>query len=158
MSTALCACGCGTPTNVVNGVPRTWVRGHSRRRVGPPKPGRYVNVWTGAEYRLEHLLVAERALGRALPAGAVVHHVNGEPSDNRPQNLVICEDQAYHLLLHRRTRSLAAAGRPDLRRCRYCGEHDSLDHMYVRRKAGVVTHCWHRACASEYVRQWRAAS
>jgi DNA-directed RNA polymerase sigma subunit (sigma70/sigma32) len=31
-----------------------------------------------------------------------VHHVNGDRSDNRPANLVICEDQSYHQLLHQR--------------------------------------------------------
>ncbi len=55
----------------------------------------------------EHIHLAERALGRKLPYKAVVHHMNGDPSDNfTPFNLVICQDQAYHLLLHRRAREL----------------------------------------------------
>ena len=55
----------------------------------------------------EHVLVAERALGKPLPKGAIVHHVNGKPWDNfTPFNLVVCPNQDYHLLLHRRAREL----------------------------------------------------
>jgi len=56
----------------------------------------------------EHVAVAERALGYHLPPKAQVHHVNEMPSDNRPCNLVICEDIGYHKLLHARMRAFKA--------------------------------------------------
>ena len=58
----------------------------------------------GRQGKRQHVLVAEKALGRELPNGARVHHANGIKSDNRPDNLVICPDEAYHMLLHKRIR------------------------------------------------------
>lgn len=57
-------------------------------------------------YVLEHILVAEKALGRRLHYYFVkcahneeVHHINLDPADNRPENLLVCY-RWYHTLLH----------------------------------------------------------
>ena len=67
-----------------------------------------------------HRVRAEKALGRPLPAGAVVHHADGSKADDAP--LVICQDQAYHRFLHARMRVKAAGGNPNVdaicERCR----------------------------------------
>jgi len=69
------------------------------------KGGRYTNkgyvfVRIGVgKYRLEHLVVAEQKLGRALKRGEVVHHVNMDTTDNRPENLTICS-QLAHMRIH----------------------------------------------------------
>jgi hypothetical protein len=70
---------------------------------------------------LLHRVRAERALGKPLPSRAEVHHADGSKSDDGP--LVICQDRAYHLLLHARMRVLKAGGNPNTDAlCGSCGQ------------------------------------
>lgn len=63
----------------------------------------YVLIKVDNELVYEHRYLAEKALGRKLPKGAVVHHT-GAPDDNHGMfKLVICPSQEYHFLLHKRT-------------------------------------------------------
>ena len=62
---------------------------------------------------LEHIVIAEKALGKYLPAGAEVHHVDSVRDNNANTNLVICQDSKYHRLLHTRKRVYEAGGNPN---------------------------------------------
>lgn len=46
-----------------------------------------------------HRTVAAQSLGRALLPGEVVHHLNGDKNDFRPENLVVLPSQAAHMAL-----------------------------------------------------------
>lgn len=97
-----------------------------------------------------HLLVAERILGKFLPPDAVIHHVDENPSNNDPSNLVICQDRAYHNLLHQRIRSLRNCGHASWKKCRFCGNYDDTDNMVTY---GKQSH--HRDCNNAYQRRQR---
>mgnify|MGYP000915328673 FL=1 len=134
--------------------------GHRRARGsgGYNSLGYHVSMDKGRQ-RLTHILIAERVLGKPLPAGAVVHHANCDPSDNRNENLVICPDQRYHLLIHRRTRAFEATGDANKHKCCHCGEYDDAANMHEHNgydKDGEcpITIFWHKTCRNAYNRAY----
>lgn len=67
----------------------------------------YREVYVNGIKKNEHVVVAEKALGKPMPKGAVVHHVTENKADNLGDwKLVICPNQAYHALIHTRMREL----------------------------------------------------
>lgn len=54
----------------------------------------------------EHTLVVEKMLGRYLDSSEEVHHVNRMRDDNRPENLVVCENHQEHSFLEKVSRFL----------------------------------------------------
>lgn len=121
--------------------------------MGSVGPGRAARGSGGDPYvavgkKREHVLVAERALGKALPKGAVVHHVNENGKDNRNSNLVICPSRSYHALLHQRMDALKACGNANWRKCYLCHQYDAPENL---------KHRAHRECHNAYNRNYTRA-
>lgn len=51
------------------------------------------------QQRLVSRVVMEQQVGRALSSDEIVHHRNGDPFDNRPENLQLVS-RAEHKLIH----------------------------------------------------------
>jgi len=62
---------------------------------------RHVGGITNGKRRFDYQIIAENALGRPLKKGEVVHHLDLNPRNSEPSNLVICT-QSFHRYLHRR--------------------------------------------------------
>lgn len=151
-----CQCGCGQKTNLATitvnrlgrkkGQPMQYIAGHHLRG----KSGERNHGWKGGTanshgyalrrnpehpravygYVPEHILIAEKALGKHIELPHVVHH-------HTPDQLVVCEDHAYHLLLHKRQRAYEACGNAHWLKCKYCKQYDSPEK--------ISDHC-HQAC------------
>ena len=52
------------------------------------------------KYVLEHRLIVEKQIGRYLEDNESVHHINMLKDDNRIENLILCENNIEHHLMH----------------------------------------------------------
>jgi len=71
--------------------------------------------WLGYVY--EHIVVAEDCLGRKISNTEVVHHLNGDRSNNKKENLLVLE-RSQHSKLH----MWLSSGAPGFERLRENGE------------------------------------
>jgi len=77
----------------------------------PGHPRSHTANYSGlTDYVQEHVLIAEKAIGYYLDAKHPIHHIDENRINNQNNNLVICEDQSYHQLLHYRMKVLLAGG------------------------------------------------
>jgi hypothetical protein len=122
-------------------------------RTGPWKDKKtgYMKETSNKKIHQQHRLIAERILGRPLPRGAQIHHVDENRANNDPTNLVICPSFAYHRLLHLRTAAYDATGHADYRRCVHCGKWDAPANMIAHQ-----TTYHHGECRNAARRQWYA--
>lgn len=106
----------------------------------------------------EHVVIAERALGRPLLGRHPVHHVDGDAGNNANTNLVICQDGNYHKLLHVRLRVVQAGGDPNTDKvCCYCKEAKPRSEFYPSRATSDGLHSGCRPCTATQVRKWYAS-
>lgn len=167
----LCECGCGKLASIakytdkrfghIKGQPIRFINGHCLR----DQKGKKHPNWNGGitknnygrilihqpdhkradvrGYVLRTILVAEKALRKSLPVKAVVHHIDGIVNNDKNNNLMICENQAYHLFLHQRKRAYDACRNVHWRKCPYCKIYDDPVNMYIYPNQNTALH---RAC------------
>lgn len=169
----LCQCGCGQKTSIakqsnlqrgyIKGQPVKCILGHRiKNYVGSNNPSwrggkhtrrdGYIFIWkpnhprsNSKGYVMEHILIAEKAFGKPLPIKAHIHHVNEITSDNRKENLVICENNAYHLFLHQRIRALKACDHANWRICMKCSQYDEPQNLHIY-KTNAIHHQKNKKC------------
>ena len=181
-----CYCGCGQKTplakhtstrdKTTKGLPTRYLPAHSLKQHHGRRE--MSHSWKGGEiissgylkirmpnhpnnnqgYIPNSNLVAEKALGKYLPPKAIVHHINKIKTDDRNNNLIVCESVEYHNMLHRREDAYNACGNANWRKCRYCGEYDDPKNMYQEPiiKESQARGCRHRECYNTYQRNCHA--
>lgn len=121
----------------------------------------YIALMVGYRRVREHVLVAECALGKSLPAGTEVHHVNGIRIDNANTNLVVCENRSYHCLLHIRAAAKKAIGDVRGRQCDLCKQWEvpgeDMQVYIVKKFPDGVGQARHRSCANRKQQQYAEA-
>lgn len=113
---------------------------------------KHVNI-RGRPTVRKHTLIAERILGRKLRNRELVHHVDYDRSNNSTDNLVICPNDSYHMLIHRRTDAYEATGDANKIKCQYCSQWDDPEQITIAGKNGY--HRYHKSCKAKYLREYR---
>lgn len=78
-------------------------------------PYKYVKLGNGKN-QVEHRVIMEEYLGRKLSSDEIVHHINGEYRDNRPENFELVT-RAEHIKVH-----LPQTPTYEFIKCAYCGK------------------------------------
>lgn len=153
-----CECGCGEIpkpnrrfifTHHNKGVFNPRWKGGKMIRDGYPHSTNWGHSRACNGYVADHILIVERILKKSLPKTVHIHHVNGDRSDNRNKNLVVCQNTTYHHFLHRRRRAYLASGHANWRKCAYCYKYDAPENLYVNQDHKIA---WHRHCKNTYKR------
>lgn len=59
-------------------------------------PREYLSMARRDGYVAEHRIVAAMQVGRPLTSAETVHHINHDPEDNRPENLMVFQSNSHH--------------------------------------------------------------
>lgn len=158
----LCECGCGKEVHPSKMGTGRFIHGHNSRGSTHPmwKGGRIVNKdgyilihkpdhprANSLGYVGEHVLVLETKMGRFLIRGETPHHIDGNRSNNHPDNLILFDKDKDHKIFHQRQIALKECGHSHWRKCKYCHKWDDIKNLTINWGA------YHRLCFNEYMRK-----
>jgi hypothetical protein len=106
----------------------------------------------------EHVLVAEKNLGRFLLPEEEVHHEDEVKTNNSPGNIKVFSSHSEHMAAQRRQRALRECGHADWMKCGYCGEYDAPSNLYVYTPRRRQPRGFHTSCKNSYERRRYAES
>lgn len=158
-----CHCGCGQKTNLAQktksslgiqkGEPLYYIKNHLMKNLPLKDKGyRFLHMPDHPKSSpsgkvLAHVLVAEKILNKPIPDGVIIHHY-GKTSENN--KIVICENQAYHMLLHRRARALNACGHADWIKCSFCKQYDKPENLILKKYSRYHLNCRRKYSLERY--------
>jgi hypothetical protein len=77
-------------------------------------------------YVLNSILVMEEKLGRKINKGEIIHHIDGDKTNDSPNNLMVCSSQLEHLSYHKQKKIKI--------KCWLCGKEREVYKSQVREK------------------------
>lgn len=93
-------------------------------------------IWRGGKKVRAHRWIMEQHIGRPLKATEDVHHLNGNPLDNRIENLVVMTR-----LAHSRLHAIEKQKYPDIKKCAKCGSKFKVNPRKRARNKCCSTKC-----------------
>ena len=158
----LCLCGCDQETKIsqitnskfgsIKGISNRYVHGHHIKGSNNPhynngktyskNDGILLTLPNHPNARkngtvLEHIVICSAVLGKPLPLKAIIHHWDKNNSNNKSFNLLICQDQSFHMVIHMRQKAYEQSGHADYRYCNTCEKWHSTKDMCKNRNASL---------------------
>lgn len=130
-----CSKACERESKKYHNTRASWRGGHIGKTTG------YLYIRIDGKDVGEHILVAEKKIGRRLNPDEVVHHINGDKLDNRPENLQVMTN-SEHVKLHGSRRGKT------VQECARCG---NFREIHGR---GLCHSCYHSVLRRGELLQW----
>lgn len=110
-------------------------------------------------YVFEHILIAEKILGRPIGKEEAVHHIDGDKRNNLPSNLLVLANNTEHKQVHLAQKAELECGNSAKRKCTFCKKYDDINNMYFNKTAHSYRHreCWKKYYAEnkEQFNKWQ---